>query len=65
MKFENKFKKIFSGHFHTRSKKDINGTDIIYVGSPYQLTRADFNEERGSLTLDLDTLEYTYINNTK
>lgn len=62
--FEN-FKLTFSGHFHIRSEKTNGYSKIIYVGSPYQLTRNDADEERGFAVLDLETLDYTYINNKK
>lgn len=58
-----KFKKVFSGHFHTRSTKIYNDTEMIYIGSPYQLTRSDCNEERGFCILDMDTFDYEFIDN--
>lgn len=61
--FGNKCKKVFSGHFHTRSSQKHYGTEIIYVGSPYQITRHDIDEERGFLILDMETLEHEYVNN--
>ncbi len=63
--FANKAKKVFTGHFHTRSKKTVAGTEIVYIGSPYQLTRHDIGEERGFCILDTESLEYKYINNTE
>ncbi|MFW6219527.1 MAG: metallophosphoesterase [bacterium] len=61
--FSNKFKKVFSGHFHTRSSRLIGNTEFVYVGSPYQTSRNDVDEERGFIVLNLETLEYTYIDN--
>lgn len=58
-------KKVFSGHFHTRSVQKIGNCEIVYVGSPYQFDRGDMGEERGFIDLDLDTLNYKYINNSK
>ncbi|MFA5484952.1 MAG: metallophosphoesterase [Candidatus Pacearchaeota archaeon] len=61
--FSNKYKKVFSGHFHTRSSRLIGNTEFVYVGSPYQTSRNDIDEERGFVVLDLDTLRYKYIDN--
>lgn len=57
------FKKVFSGHFHTRSSQISNGCEIVYVGSPYQFNRGDMDEDRGFVILDLESLEYEYVNN--
>lgn len=56
-------KKVFSGHFHTRSTQKFGNTEIIYVGSPCQFDRGDMGEERGFIVLDLETLDYEFINN--
>jgi len=61
--FGNKCKKVFSGHFHIRSKQTFKDCDIIYIGSPYQLTRSDIDEERGFTILNTDDLSYEYIDN--
>ena len=55
----NKFDKVFSGHFHTRS------TDgkIFYLGNPYEMFWNDVNDPRGFTLFDTDTLEHTSINN--
>jgi len=60
----NKYKKVFSGHFHIRNKQNINDTEVVYIGSPYQLTRNDIDEEKGFVILDTETLNYEFINNT-
>jgi len=39
----NGFKHIYSGHFHTPS----NNGNVTYLGSPYQMTFADINSDRG------------------
>jgi DNA repair exonuclease SbcCD nuclease subunit len=54
-----KFKKVYSGHFHTQS---IDG-NIQYLGSPYELTHADIGDERGFHIFDTETLELTFIKN--
>ena len=54
-----KFDKVYSGHFHTRS------TDgkIYYLGNPYEMYWNDVNDTRGFHIFDTDTLEHTAINN--
>ena len=53
------FKKVFSGHYHTRSD---NGT-VFYLGNPYEIYWTDVNDTRGFTIFDTETLEHTYINN--
>ena len=59
VKVFDKFDKVFSGHFHTRS------TDgkIFYLGNPYEMFWNDVNDPRGFTLFDTDTLEHTPINN--
>jgi predicted phosphodiesterase len=54
-----KFKKVFSGHYHTRSD---NGS-IFYLGNPYEMYWTDVNDTRGFHIFDTETLEHTPINN--
>jgi DNA repair exonuclease SbcCD nuclease subunit len=54
-----KFKKVFSGHYHTRSD---NGK-IFYLGNPYEMYWSDVNDTRGFHIFDTKTLEHTPINN--
>ncbi len=54
-----KFKLVFSGHYHTRSD---NGT-IFYLGNPYEMFWSDVNDKRGFTIFDTETLEKTPINN--
>jgi DNA repair exonuclease SbcCD nuclease subunit len=61
--FFNNYTITFSGHFHKRKLMERDGKKIQYIGNPYQLTRADINEPRGFCILDLDTLEYEFIDN--
>lgn len=51
----NKYKKVFSGHYHIRSEKD----NILYVGTPMQLTWIDYNVEKYIYILNTDTGELT------
>ena len=54
-----KFDKVYSGHFHTRS------TDgkIYYLGNPYEMYWNDVNDTRGFHIFDTNTLEHTSIDN--
>ena len=54
-----KFTKVFSGHFHTRSD---NG-QVYYLGNPYEMFWNDANDKRGFVIFDTDTLEWEYIDN--
>jgi hypothetical protein len=54
-----KFKKVFSGHYHTRSD---NGT-VFYLGNPYEMFWSDVKDKRGFHIFDTETLEHTPINN--
>jgi DNA repair exonuclease SbcCD nuclease subunit len=54
-----KFEKVFSGHFHTRS----NDGKIFYLGNPYEMFWNDVNDPRGFTIFDTETLTHTPINN--
>lgn len=53
----NHYKKVFSGHFHVYSR---NG-NVIYIGSPFQLTWIDVNVPKFVFILDTETHELTEI----
>jgi predicted phosphodiesterase len=53
------FKKVFSGHYHTRSD---NGT-VFYLGNPYEIYWNDVNDPRGFTIFDTKTLEHFHIDN--
>ena len=55
----NKFEKVYSGHFHTRS----DDGQIYYLGNPYEMYWNDVNDPRGFHIFDTETLEHTPINN--
>jgi predicted phosphodiesterase len=55
----NKFDKVFSGHYHTRSD---NGK-IFYLGNPYEMFWNDVNDPRGFHIFDTETFTHTPINN--
>lgn len=63
--FLNKADHIYSGHYHKRMVKDYDNKDITYIGSPYQLTRININEEHGYTILDIDTNKTEFVENTK
>ena len=54
-----KFAKVFSGHYHTRS------TDgkIYYLGNPYEMFANDTGDSRGFHIFDTETLETEEIRN--
>ena len=54
-----KFTKVFSGHYHTRS----DDGRIFYLGNPYEMFWNDVNDSRGFHIFDTKTLELTQINN--
>jgi len=54
-----KFEKVYSGHYHTRS---TNGK-IFYLGNPYEMYWNDVNDSRGFHLFDTETIEHTPINN--
>jgi DNA repair exonuclease SbcCD nuclease subunit len=54
-----KFDTVCSGHFHHRSS---NG-NINYLGNPYELTWADFEDPRGFHIFDTGTRELDFIQN--
>ena len=58
-KLFDKFTKVFSGHYHTRSD---NGK-IFYLGNPYEMFWNDVNDARGFTIFDTDTLTHTPVNN--
>jgi predicted phosphodiesterase len=55
----NKFEKVFSGHYHTRS---TNGT-VFYLGNPYEIYWNDVNDTRGFTIFDTETLEHFPVDN--
>ena len=55
----NKYKRVFSGHYHTRSD---NGK-IFYLGNPYELFWNDVEDPRGFTIFDTETLDHFHVNN--
>ena len=54
-----KYKKVLTGHYHHKSNKG----NIYYLGNPYEITWADYNDSRGFHVLDTKTLELEFIKN--
>ena len=54
-----KFERVFSGHYHTRS----NDGKIFYLGNPYEMFWNDVNDTRGFTIFDTETLEHTPVDN--
>ena len=54
-----RFKKVFSGHYHTKSNKD----NCYYLGNPYQLYWNDYGQKRGFHVFDTETLRTTFYRN--
>ena len=54
-----KFKKVFSGHFHTRSSIG----NIHYIGNPYEIYWNDLDDIRGFCIFDTKSSEVEYIDN--
>lgn len=54
-----KYDAVYSGHYHTASTRK----NISYLGTPYELTWADFNDPKGFYILDTDTKETQFIKN--
>ena len=59
VKVFDKFEKVYSGHFHTRSEDG----KIFYLGNPYEMFWNDVNDPRGFTIFDTETLTHTPINN--
>ena len=54
-----KFDRVFSGHYHTRS----NNGKVFYLGNPYEMFWNDVNDTRGFHIFDTETYELTPVNN--
>ena len=56
------FKKIphvYSGHYHTRSSSE----NITYIGNPYEIYWTDYDDPRGFIIFDTETLTHEHVEN--
>lgn len=56
------YKRVYSGHIHYGQHKA--GTNIVYVGNPYQMTRGDISNTKGIYCLNLNNGKETFYENT-
>lgn len=54
-----KFKAVYTGHFHTMSRKG----NVMYLGTPYDITWADAPDDKGFVVLEPETGEETWVSN--
>ena len=59
VKLFDKFEKVYSGHYHTRSDNE----KLYYLGNPYEMFWNDMGDTRGFHIFDTETLEHTPIDN--
>jgi hypothetical protein len=59
VKLFDKFDKVYSGHYHTRS----DDGKVFYLGNPYEMYWNDLSDTRGFHIFDTETLEHTPIDN--
>lgn len=55
----NKYERVFSGHYHTRS----DNSKIFYLGNPYEMFWNDLEDPRGFTIFDTKTLEHFHVDN--
>lgn len=51
--------RVISGHIHKRQETD----KVVYIGSPYQMSRGDIGNQKGIYKLDLVTKQLTFTPN--
>lgn len=54
-----KFDMVLSGHFHHKSSRQ----NIHYLGTPYEITWSDYDDQKGFHVFDTDTRELTFVPN--
>lgn len=52
---------VLSGHYHHRSKKG----NIEYIGTPYEMTWSDYDDQKGFYVFDTETREMEFVENPK
>jgi DNA repair exonuclease SbcCD nuclease subunit len=55
----NKFDLVISGHFHTKSTRG----NIVYTGTPYEMTWSDYEDKKGFHIFDTSTRELEFVPN--
>lgn len=55
----NRYDMVLSGHFHHKSSDG----NIMYVGTPYEMTWADYSDPKGFHILDTETREMEFVKN--
>lgn len=58
-KIFSQFDLVMSGHYHHKSSKD----NVVYLGSPYEMTWSDYDDPRGFHIFDTETGDLEYIQN--
>ena len=58
-KLFDKFSRVYSGHYHTRSDNGV----VFYLGNPYEIYWNDVNDKRGFTIFDTETLIHEPVNN--
>jgi DNA repair exonuclease SbcCD nuclease subunit len=59
----NSWQYVYSGHYHHHSETVVGDKRLVYIGSPYQITRAEI-EPKGYYILDTDDESLTFKRNT-
>lgn len=54
-----RYEMVFSGHYHHKSRRG----NILYVGTPYEITWSDYADPKGFHVLDTDTGKLEFIQN--
>ena len=58
-KLFDKFSRVYSGHYHTRSDNNL----IYYLGNPYEMFWSDVGDTRGFHIFDTETITHEPVNN--
>jgi DNA repair exonuclease SbcCD nuclease subunit len=53
------YERVLSGHYHHASKRG----NIEYIGTPYEMTWQDFDDQKGFRVYDLETRELKFVEN--